>query len=118
MAVCFMSESSVKRIRRFPVRGDIVDASNYLDCDVAAVPVYVTVRLVNRLKRLGAGVGIEKLKQVVNRGVAVMRHNNGNRKGNFIVDMVPSEFYTVERYFGEKTPGLVIDCEPLQYAEL
>jgi hypothetical protein len=95
-----------------------MDASSYLDGAVSAVPVFVSVRLVNRLKRLGTEAGIEKLKQVVSRGVAVMRHNNGNRKSNYITDLVPSEFYSIERYYGEQMPGLVIDCEPLQAAEL
>lgn len=118
MAVCFLSERAAKKIRRFPVRSDIVDASCYLDGAVATVPVYVSLRLVNRLKRLGTEAGIEKLRKVVNRGLAVMRHNNGNRKSNFIIDLVPAEFFSVERYYGEQQPGLIIDCEPLQATEL
>ncbi len=114
MAVCFLSERAVKRIRRFPVRNDIVDASCYLEGAVTAtVPVYVSVRLVERLKRLGKESGIEKLRKGVSRGLLVMQHNNGNRKSNYIVDLVPAELYTVERYYGEQMPGLVIDCEPL-----
>jgi hypothetical protein len=117
MSVCFLSERATKKIRKFPVRGDIVDASCYLDGAVTAVPVFVSVRLVNRLKRLGTEAGIEKLKKVVNRGVMVLRHNNGNKKSNFIVDLVPSEFYVIERYYGEQQPGLIIDCEALQATE-
>ena len=123
MTVSFLSERAAKRVRRFRVRSDIVDASCYLESTAAAraangtekgLQVFVSVRLVNRLKRLGTEAGIEKLRQVVNRGVAVMWHNNGNKKSNFIIDLVPTEYFTVERYRGEQVPGLVIDFEPLQ----
>jgi len=123
MSVSFLSERAAKRVRKVPVRNDLVDVSYYLNgvgTSAAGEPetqVYVSVRLVNWLKRLGTEEGIEKLKKVVNRGAVVMRHNNGNRKSNFIVDLVPQEFYSVERYYGEQTPGLVIDCELLQAAE-
>jgi len=114
MPVCFLSERSAQKIRRVTTRNDLIDASCYIDGDVAVtMPIFVSVRLVERLKRLGTQNGIEKLKQVVSRGLMVMRHNNGNRKSNFIVDLVPTEFFTVGRYYGNQQPGLVIDCEPL-----
>ena len=126
MDVSLLKKSAANRIRRFPVRCDIVDASCYLEGAMAAmvangkgqaIQVFVSVRLVNQLKQLGTQEGIEKLRQVVNRGMAVMRHNNGNKKSNFVVDLIPTEFYMVERYYGEQVPSIVIDCEPLQAAE-
>lgn len=113
MTVCFLSERSAKKIRRLPVRNDLIDASSYLSGDNTSVRVHVTARLVHRLKRLGNQEGIEKLRQVVNRGVAVHLHNNRNRKGSYILDLVPKEYFTVERYYGGQEPALLIDCEPL-----
>lgn len=114
MATCFLSEKTAKKsIRRVSVRNDLVDASCYVgELLPGSLPVLVSTRLVNRLRPLGAVAAVEKLKLVVSRGVAVSQHNR-NKKGNFIVDEVPREFYAVERYYGGNTTSIVIDCVPL-----
>jgi hypothetical protein len=111
MATCFLSDKIAKKsVRRISVRNDLVDATCYLSESLPeSLPVFVSVSLIQRLKRLGADDGINKLRQVVNHGMCVAKHNR-NRVGNFIIDGIPREFYAVQRYYGGEQPGLVIDC--------
>lgn len=112
-----MNEKSTKKsVRRITFRNDLIDASCYLKEPVPGkMPVLVSYRLVSRLNRLGATEGAAKLKEVVARGIAVSLYNR-NKKGNFIIDLVPQEFYAIERYYGNDVPSLVIDCVPLDAA--
>lgn len=118
MATCFLSEHSAKKtIRKITVRNDLVDASCYTASFVVPgnLPVLVSTLLVHRLRALGAEAAVEKLKLIVNRGITVLRHNR-NKKGNYVIDHAPQEFFAIERYYGGNSPSLVIDCVPL-YAE-
>ena len=117
MGTCFLSEKSAKKsIRRITFRNDLVDASCYLNEPVPGeMPVLLSYRLVSRLNRLGVTEGFSKLKQVVSRGIEVAEYNR-NKKGNFVVDQVPQEFFAIQRYYGNDVPSLVIDCVPLDSA--
>jgi hypothetical protein len=114
MAICPISESSMKKIRRIPVRNDLVDITCY--ADGTEVQVFATFRLIQRFKRLGQAEAVAKLRRMAARGILVLKHNHF-RKSNFIVDLVPEEFFTVERYYGEGNSSLIIDCEPLYAVE-
>ncbi len=113
MPICPVTQSAMKRIRRIPVRNDLVDISCYTEGDVQ---VFATFRLVQRFKRFGNVEAVAKLRRMAARGIAVLKHNHF-RKSNFIVDLVPAEYFTVERYYGEGASSIVIDFEPLYAAE-
>ena len=114
MAICPITQGSMKRIRRIPVRNDIVDITCYADGN--EVQVFATFRLVQRFKRLGQAEAVAKLRRMAVRGIAVLKHNH-YRKSNFILDLIPQEFFIVERYFGEGNSGVIVDFEPLYAAD-
>lgn len=114
MPICPISERSMKKIRRIPVRNDLIDISQY--AEGADMQVYATFRLVQRIKRLGNAEAIAKLKRMALRGVLVLKHNHF-RKSNFIMDVIPQEFFQIERYYGNGNSSVVIDFEPLYATE-
>ena len=112
-----VSTQRTKPVRSIPVRVDILDATGFVEGTVA-VPVFVTVRLVEWYKRHGNEEAEKKLKRAVNLGILAMRLNGGERKSNFFEDQVPAEYLTAERYYVEQKPGIIIDFIPFQNAGL
>lgn len=110
MSLCRVHSRDVRKVRKIKVRTDLVDVSDVLA--QSDMPVFVTTKLVSCFQRHGHATGLEKLKAAVNRGIVMLKYNS-YRKSNYIVDMVPKEFFTVERQIIQSAQSIIIDVEPL-----